>query len=216
MSKQNPRHFYFDAEREREFECHEVPSLSGSDSSFYVARSSISAEVVVFHEEYDALFNAETRVARYFDDGRAAAAWFRQNHYAIPSAAMRALRANELTAPISWPVVLHDLLRLRTKTFTASWSLSYESPDDPENVESFGSLREVYACLAYAGALSAVPGNSGSIKIGSVRIFSTHFRSAGLDQGHSHINPSIRSTRTDLYDAVQQLEQTESARRAPH
>jgi hypothetical protein len=208
------KHFYFDSDRGREFECHAVPALSGSDSPFYIAQTNVGEEVVVFHEECADDLCCDDLVVRYFRDGKAAVAWFKRSNYMIPSAALRALRTNDLSAPRLWPVLLDDVLRIRRKSFTASWSLSYES-DDTGHSGSFTSLQEAYSCLGEEGALMAIPGNSGSIRIGSIRLFSTYFKSNGIDRGDSHVDPTMCSIRTDLFEGISQFERVKAAGEAP-
>jgi hypothetical protein len=208
------KHVWFDTDRACEYVCHLVPALSGSDSPFYIARTGQDTEIVVFHDEYACDVNDDLTVTRYFADGQAAITWLKRSAYVVPSAALRALRANALAGPRAWPVLLDDILRIRRKSFTSRWSLSYEN-DDFGNSESFSSLSEAYDCLGDVGALMAVPGNSGSITIGSVRIFSTYFKSNGIDRGDSHIDPSTCSIGSDLFEGIVRFERWKASGATP-
>ncbi|WP_156903402.1 MULTISPECIES: hypothetical protein [Burkholderia] len=189
----------------REVVCHVVAALSRSETPLYAAQLP-SGAVLIFCDEYSDRFDDYISSEHLFDDGRSAASWLKANGLAVPAAFKRALRANRLGDQQFWPAALDDILGLRCKTFRAWWSLSYETHDFG-NHASFDTLEAAYSCLGEVGAMMAIPGNCGSISIGSVKLYSTHFESAGIDRGDSHVNPTMRSVRSDLFEQIRQFEE---------
>lgn len=189
----------------REIVCHVVAALSRSETPLYAAQLP-SGAVLIFCDENSDRFDDYISCEHLFDNGRSAASWLKANDLAVPAAFTRALRANSLGDHQFWPAGLDDILGLRRKSFRAWWSLSYETHDFG-NDASFDTLEEAYSCLVEVGAMMAIPGNCGSISIGSVKLYSTHFESDGIDRGDSHVNPTMRSVRSDLFEQIRQFEQ---------
>lgn len=188
----------------REIVCHVIAALSRSETPLYAAQLP-SGAVLIFRDEYSYRFDEYISSEHLFDDGRSAASWLKANDLAVPAAFMRALRANNLGDHQFWPAGLDDILGLRRKSFRAWWSLSYET-HDLGNDASFDTLEEAYACLGEVGVMMAIPGNCGSISIGSVKLYSTRFESDGIDSGDSHVNPTTRSVRSDLFEQITRFE----------
>lgn len=105
----------------------------------------------------------------------------------------------------TWHASIDDVLQLADPCFDVSWGLSFESA---ETFNSAGceSLTEAWELLRETGALVAVPGNSGSISIGSVTLFATWFNSRGIDQGDAHVDPHMAERSDDLFDQILETE----------
>ncbi|MEG1348052.1 MAG: hypothetical protein RSD49_08340 [Hafnia sp.] len=103
--------------------------------------------------------------------------------------------------------VLADIVCLKGTPFEAHWTLSYESADDIGHYRVVSTLSEAMEVLAKAGAMKAVPGNFGSISVGSLELFHTNFRSDGIDNGDSHINPGVDHVKTNLFTEIIDYEQ---------
>ncbi|HEX7648339.1 MAG TPA: hypothetical protein VF450_13105 [Noviherbaspirillum sp.] len=114
-----------------------------------------------------------------------------------------------MPAPMTWPVTIEDVIQLQQRWYVVSWSLSYESADT-DNSDSFESLTEAIEFLRETGAMMALPGNSGSIAIGSYPLYGTHFTSKGIDRGDSHINPTMKATVGALYDQILAFEKQQT------
>lgn len=111
-----------------------------------------------------------------------------------------------MPSPTTWHASIDDLLSLTQRQFDVYWRLSYESPDDNRNVESFDTLSEAMGFLGQTGALATIPGNGASVMIGSITLYNTHFTSRGIDRGDCHVNPSMEEHTCDLFNQLLAVE----------
>ena len=132
-------------------------------------------------------------------------AWVAREGCTLPSSFISALESGILGLPQHWRATASDIMATPGDRFQVRWSLSYESADS-DNCEAFATLEEASAFLGSTGVMMAIPGNSGSIRVGSVRIYSTHFTSSGIDRGDSHVNPKTKQVEHDLFAQIEALE----------
>lgn len=134
---------------------------------------------------------------KYLDDAR----------LILPVGFLKAMDSEILPTSNTYQPVLADILALKGEPFVASWSLSYESPDDDDNYHTASTLSEAMNAIGESGALQAIPGNFSSVKVGSLELCHTVFRSDGMDNGDSHANPRMATENTNLFKEIIEYEQ---------
>ena len=131
--------------------------------------------------------------------------WLCTEGCVLPASCVSVLESEGIGAPREWHVTVDDIVAMHERAFAVNWNLSWESPDIT-NWDTFDTLSEAYEFLGETGAMQTLPGNSGLIVLGSVRLYSTHFTSSGFDRGDSHIDPTMRYVRHDLFTKLMALE----------
>ena len=200
--------------------CHVVDVIAGGEDELLVALLAAGSMIAIRKELVDigaGDFEKQDVQYRFFAPFELLS-WLKAQGLIVPQSFTDRLQSgfpgNEAR---SWRATLTDVTRFVDHKYVVRWRLSGE-PADEQNCETVGTLGDAFRILANEGAMQARPGNSASIRLGSIALYSTRFGSSGMDRGDSHRNPSMQTVESGLLEQIKAFEAARQSTmiRTPH
>ncbi|MGF6440055.1 hypothetical protein [Paraburkholderia youngii] len=188
--------------------CHVVDVIAGAEDELLVALQPSGSFIVIRKEMVDiGAGDFEKRDIQYrFSATFDLLGWLDAEGIVVPQSFTARLQSGFPGKDArAWRATLADVTRFIDRKYVVSWRLSCEDADT-QNCETVGTVAEAFEILGSEGAMQALPGNSASIWLGSIELYSTHFRSSGIDRGDSHRDPTMQTAEGDLLEQIQAFE----------